>query len=71
MLLLLADIDIRTGWTVLWTKWRMAVTRRQRFFPICWNLFSLSIPVSPVCSANTKNRTAETLATAQKVWKGI
>ena len=60
MLLLLADSDINTGCTMLWTKWRMAVNSRHRFLQICWNLFSLSIPVRPVCSARTKKSTAET-----------
>ena len=41
----------------------MAVTRRQRFLHICWNLLSGCIPVRPVCRARTKKRTAETLAT--------
>ena len=48
---------------MLCTKWRMAVTSRHRFLQICWNLFSLSIPVRPVCSASTKKSTADTLAT--------
>ena len=63
LFVLLAEICMRTGWTMLWTKWRIAVRSRQRFLQICWNLFSASIPVRPVWRARTKKRTAETLAT--------
>ena len=44
LVFLLAEMDIRTGWTMVWTKCRIAVRRRHRFLQICWNLFSLSIP---------------------------
>ena len=44
LVFLLAEMDIRTGWTMVCTKWRIAVRRRHKFLQICWNLFSLSIP---------------------------
>ena len=44
LVFLLAEMDIRTSWTIVWTKCRIAVRRRHKFLQICWNLFSLSIP---------------------------
>ena len=42
LVFLLAEMDIRTGSTMVWTKSRITVRRRHKFLQIC--LFSLSIP---------------------------
>ena len=57
---LVAERFCSTGCTMLWMKWKRAVTRRQRFFSSLANRFSGSRLVSPVCRERTKKSIAET-----------